>query len=381
MPRKRGHGEGSIIERKSGARRFQAFFSVGDGKRISRCFYTRREARAWLHEMQRRKAEGENLEMRNVTLEEFLKHWLENIVRPSSRITTYEYYNTMCQKHIVPRLGRVRLSELRPQHLQALYGAFQEMPSLASALHRCMHQVLSWAMRMGIVSKNVADMVSSPKYHPKAMKALSESEVERLLLSARDAHDPYYPLWLLAVVTGMRRGELAGLHWEDVDLTRGLISVRHILRYTQQQGLILQEPKTAKGKRIIVISALAVQVLREHYQKEEEKKKQYPDSLALKMVFTNPKGGYLSPFSIDYHFQKALERAGLSPIRFHDLRHTSATLLLKYGVHPKIVQERLGHANISMTLDIYSHVIPSMQEEAALKIEGPFSQKLLNDCA
>jgi integrase len=380
MPKKRGHGEGSIIERKTGARKFQAYFSLGDGKRISKCFYTRKEAREWLGKMRRKKEDGINLEMRNVSLEEFLVHWLENIAKPSLRVPSYECYARMVKLHITPRLGKAKFGDLKPQHLQSLYGTLQDKPSAVSVIHGVMHQVLSWAIRLGLVSRNVADIARPPRYRPKSMKVLSESEVERLLVSAREADDPFYPLWLLAVTTGMRRGEIAGLHWEDVDFARGTISVRHTLQ-TTDSGLVLQEPKTAKGKRLVAISSLVAQTLREHYQREEQKRKIYPDSLALKLVFTNPRGELLHPGTIDYLFRRALARASLPRVRFHDLRHTSATLLLKHGIHPKIVQERLGHANISMTLDTYSHVVPGLQEEAALKIEGSLSKGLLNDCA
>jgi integrase len=180
----------------------------------------------------------------------------------------------------------------------------------------------------------------------------------------------YHPLIHLAVYTGMRRSELLGLRWRDVDLDMATLSITQVMHHLNDGRIIFQEPKSQKGKRQIALSPSAVLALRDHKQQQELGRlltgvPLKPDDL----VFSHPDGSPLLPNSVTHAFIKVIRRAGLNGIRLHDLRHTHATLMLRQGIHPKIVQERLGHATISITLDTYSHVTPGLQQAAALRFE------------
>jgi len=205
------------------------------------------------------------------------------------------------------------------------------------------------------------------------MRALDAEDVNRLLEASKDSI--YYPIFHLAVYTGMRRSELLGLRWRDVDLDMSTLSVIQTLHCLGKGKIVFQEPKSQKGKRQIDLSPTAVIALREHRQKQEVERLMLgsvlvPDDL----VITNFDGTPLLPNSVTHAFIKTVRRLGLHGVRFHDLRHTHATLLLRQGVNIKALQERLGHSTITTTLDIYAHVTPGMQKDAALRFEEALQQ-------
>jgi integrase len=207
---------------------------------------------------------------------------------------------------------------------------------------------------LGLVNKNVAELVDAPSPKSSRPQTLSLEQVKKFLSASRE--DYYYALFALAVSTGMREGELLGLMWEDIDFFSGTIHVQRSLQYLQGKGLVLTEPKTEKSKRSIVVPGFILDALREQKEKTGEN---------TGLVFHTRKNApvYITVFT--RHFKRILKDNGLPLIRFHDLRHTAATLLLSKGVHPKVVQEMLGHARTEYTLDIYSHVMPDIQREAA----------------
>jgi integrase len=220
-------------------------------------------------------------------------------------------------------------------------------------LHKALDQALKW----GLVVRNVSDLVESPKPKRKQFKTWTADEVKRFL-SAVKGHT-YYPIYVLAAYTGLRQGEVLAIHAEDVDLDAGVIHVRHQLTYIRGEGIKITEPKTESSRRPVTLPDSALQVLQEHLKACESKG----------LIFTTRSGRPISARNVVRHFKSVIEREGLPEIRFHDLRHTHATLLLAAGVHPKVVQERLGHSSIALTLDTYSHVIPSLQTEAADQFE------------
>ncbi|HEU5348749.1 MAG TPA: site-specific integrase [Ktedonobacterales bacterium] len=231
-------------------------------------------------------------------------------------------------------------------------------------LHVVLHRAFDAALRLGVVQRSVLDMVEVPRMRHHEMKTLSEEQAQDLLAVAQGERPE--ALYMLALATGMRQGELLALRRRDVDLDGATLQVRASVHYTKG-GYVFDEPKTKYSRRRIALSQVAVEALREH------RTRQLPERLALgpawedlDLVFPNTVGKPIDGVNLlPRNFHPLLERAGLPRMRFHDLRHTAATLLLGRGINPKVVSEMLGHSHVSVTLGIYSHVMPQMQQQAA----------------
>lgn len=367
MGKKRSQHEGTVYQKKN---RWRAEITI-DGVRHRAYFETRKEALDWLAEVRVRAARGLLPEPSRLTVAEYLAFWLENGARPSVRPPTYRQYEQYVRNHIVPVLGSIRLQALKPADIQALYtrkldeGLARRTVQL---VHAILHKALSQAVDWGLLAASPADRVKAPRPQPRpgAVRALSPEEARRFLEAARD-YD-YYPLFVLALTTGMRLGELLGLKWEDVDFEAGAVHVRRGL-YRVRGRWVEGEPKSAAGRRKVILPPLALSVLKEHRVAQlEARLKAGPDWEDSGLVFATAAGRPIHPRSVTRTLKTILGRAGLPDIRFHDLRHTHATLLLKEGVNPRVVQERLGHSQISLTLQTYSHVLPDLQKEAAEKL-------------
>lgn len=297
---------------------------------------------------------------------DYVDRWLvaiESTVRPA----TFRRYGDLLRRHALPVIGGVRLVKLSPLDLQRLYAdriAAGLSPTTVHHLHAVIHRALKQAMRWGLVDRNVSEMTDAPRRTLPDVQTWGAKQAAAVL-AAGDGTD-LAALWRLALLCGMRRGELLGVKWEDIDLDHGTVAVRRTLSRGKGETWELGQPKTASGRRSIALPTSCVAALRKHRARQTE------DRLRLGavwedhgFVFTNSTGGPLHVNSLVGRFGRVVKAAGVPTIRFHDMRHTSATLLLAEGVHPKIVQERLGHADISMTLNRYSHVTPGMQRRAA----------------
>ncbi len=276
----------------------------------------------------------------------------------------------------MPTLGSILLFEIKPQHLQRLYA-----DKLASGLsgrtvqiiHVTLHKALKNAVKTGQLIRNVVDAVDSPKIQRREMRVMSETDLHIFLEYAKDT--PNYALFYTSLFTGMRRAELLALRWSDIDLELCQISVNRSMQYIQAAApgnrISFKEPKTTKSKRSIALSPSTTITLREHQAKQNELRESlgYPALSDSDLVFSHYDGSPLLPSSISHSWMKLVRSCGLPGIRLHDSRHTHASLLLKQGVHPKIVQERLGHGSIQITLDTYSHVAPGLQQAAANKFD------------
>jgi integrase len=369
--KRRGNGEGSIFQRKDG--RWVARITVGydaNGKRNQRTVYgkTKRECQEKLTRLQHQKLDGTLGEQTKLTVAQFLERWLNDSAKPTIRESTHENYESMIRLHINPHIGGVKLSKLTPSHVQGAYAAMEregDSGRVRELSHTVLSRALKQAVKWGMIPRNVCDIVDKPKSTKKEIHPLS-AEQARLFLTEAES-DRLHALHVLAVTTGMRQGELMALHWENTNLEAGTVSVRHTLRCVKGKP-ILSPPKSAKGKRLIELPALAVTALWEH------KRQMLAEGFAsVPWVFCSTVGTPMHRTNlVRSSFRPILKRANLPKIRFHDLRHTAATLLLLEGVHPKVVQEMLGHATISQTMDTYSHVLPSMQKEAAGKIDRLF---------
>jgi integrase len=306
-----------------------------------------------------------------MTLADFLTRWLEDVVRVTVRHSTYCRHKELVRLYISSRLGGISLSRLTPMHIQSLLADLekdQKSPRLRQMVRGTLHAALNRAVKWNLVARNVCDAVEKPRAPRPEMKTWSPAQVTQFLATAQ--RDRLYALYVVALTAGMRLGEILGTSWADVDLKASTLSVRRQL--TQDMNLL--EPKTAAARRLIVLPEVAVAALKQHRGRMFTEGHLSGDGNPQDLVFVDTEGHPLRQSNLlRRSFFPLMKEAGVQRIRFHDLRHTCATLLLTQGVHPKIVQERLGHATISMTLDTYSHVTPTMQQEAAAKLDALFA--------
>lgn len=327
---------------------------------------------------------GTYIEPENMKLGEFLLMWLEDECEPNLAPRSYERYEEIMKKHIIPAMGGIPLQKLKPMHVQTYQskklksGRIDGKPGGLSNKSVRMHmhllsQALKYAVGLQILKNNPCQHVKAPKVKKPKVNYLEEKEVNKLLKHIKQNGKNWdYIFFSLAVHTGMRRGELLGLSWDDIDFKNSKIYIRDTLQRIRGKGLLLKEyPKTESSRRSIDISDKLVKLIKKHKKKQSEERLKYDGEYQdNNMVFGNKNGSYVNPGSMTRRFNRYLEAAKVKKIRFHDLRHTHASLLLKAGEQPKVVQERLGHITIVTTQDLYSHLFPSMQKEAAKKMEN-----------
>jgi integrase len=371
MAKRRGNGEGSVFQRKSDAL-WTACLVLPNGRRKS--FYARsyKEVADKLRTARREIEQGIDLSERRLTLEAFLKKWLESSAKPSVRTKTHEGYESICRVRVIPRIGRVPLDKVSPLDLQGLYADLVKAGLSHRSVHhthRVLHRAFVQAVRWNLIARNPCDGATAPKPERSEMHPLTADQATALLTSTRD--HPSHALYALAVSTGMRIGELMALRWQEVDFEGERLFVRRALQRQRVDGLaktalVFIEPKTARSRRAIKLSQTALAALREHRRRQLEYRLSVgPAWHDQDLVFANETGGPLDPAWQSATFKETLRALGLPVIRFHDLRHTAATLLLARGVHPKVVSEMLGHATITLTLDTYSHLVPVLHDQAA----------------
>jgi integrase len=376
---KRGHGEGSIYQRKDG--RWAASITLENHKRKTFYGKTRKEVQEKLRVALNEQKQGILSTGPQQSMKQFLELWLEEVHKPTIRIGTYKGYRRYLDKHIFPALGHIPVQKLTPQKVQAFYARKQQEGLSAKSvnnIHGMLHKALEHAVRWGLAPRNVCDAVSLPKQTRRDIQPLTQKQARQLLVSAQG--HKLAGLLTLAITTGMREGELLALKWLDINFDARSLHIQHSMGYIPGQGYLEFEPKTSKGRRKIVLPPLVCEALKQHRTRQLE--------ACLKagtrwqdhdLVFCNMYGGYLDPAHLRQRFDKLLKDAGLPDVRFHDLRHSAATILLSMGVPAKVVQEILGHSQISMTMDIYSHVLPDMQQEAMGKMNDLFCHDILDD--
>jgi len=328
---------------------------------------------------------GSYIKPRRITVGEWLQDWLSSYVEIHCSPRTKDSYEAEIHRHILPNLGQIPLSQVQPQHIQNYYaqtltsgrtdGKGGLSPRTVEYHHRILSEALSHAVKMGLIVRNVADAVEPPHPERKRMRTLAVEDVPKFLKSARET--PYYALFCTALFTGMRLGELLGLRWCDVALDLASLSVVQAL-YKRSGVCKMIKPKSSYSRRQIALSPTLVLLLQQHRATQDAQSillgKPFNED---DLVFAHPDGSPSDPGTVTHIFSRVIASAGLSHIRFHDLRHTHATLMLKAGVHPKIVQERLGHGSIALTLDTYSHVVGGLQEAAAQHFDEIFDTEAL----
>ncbi|MGA9996640.1 MAG: site-specific integrase [Pyrinomonadaceae bacterium] len=317
---------------------------------------------------------GTFVESSPLTINDYLSKWLQTAARPRVAERTFDSYSGLISLYINEDLGNRKLSEIRPLHIQKLYADMQGRGLSARTvryLHAILSSALKQAVRWGMLSRNPADLVNLPRQVRKEMHALSPKEATEFLKAA--AQDRWGVLFAFALATGMRPEEYLGLQWKDLDLDKGIVTVRRaIIWRATGGGWNFGEPKTARSRRSIPLPASTLRSLKEHRRiQAEERLKAGADYQQHDLVFATSEGSPLMPRNLKRrHFRPILKTAKLpDDFRLYDLRHSCATLLLSAGENPKVVSERLGHASITLTLDVYSHVLPTMQQAAAERLE------------
>jgi integrase len=366
---RRGNNEGSVTQLSDG--RWQARITLETGERKALYGKTRAGAAAKLTAALYDRDRGLPIASEQQTLGQYLSIWL-NAKRDRIKPRSWRRYEELTRLHITPTLGKIRLSRLTPEDLEQLY-ALKRDEGLSVTTIRYIHvtvrAALTDAERQGTLARNVARLVTPPRPHREEMHVLDGDEVGRLLSAAKG--ERLECLYVLAIHTGARLGELLALRWKDVRLDSASLSVQATLQRTAD-GYVFAPPKSTRSRRQIARTPTAVAALQQH------RVRQAAEQLATGtlwqengLVFSNELGGPLNGISVlRYRFLPVLQRANLPRMRFHDLRHTCATLLLGCGVNPKIVSELLGHSTVAITLDLYSHVLPMMQQAAASAMEA-----------
>lgn len=360
---KRANGEGSIYQRKSDGK-WVGSITLADGKR--KVFYGKKksEVRDKVNDALHQQKQGMFVSAKDQTLKIYLEYWIEEIHKPTIRISTYVKYCKLL-KHIIPELGNIKLQKLTPQQVQAFYSKKLKQglaPKMVNNMHGVLHKALDNAVKWNIVSRNVCDAVSPPRIPRKEQQILNKQQALNLMQHVKE-HRLEANL-MIALTTGIRRGEMLALRWSDIDFEKGSVQIQRTVDYIPHYGYVETEPKTATGRRKIMLASFVVETLKVHrIQQQEDKEKVGEHWIEKDLVFCGLHGDYFNPNYLLRIFKKVLVEAGLPHMRWHDLRHSAATILLSMNIHPKIVQEMLGHSTINMTLDIYSHAIPSMQKD------------------
>ncbi len=338
-------------------------------------FPTKAEAIAAMHGLQAAAASGSFVEPSRRTVAHYLAEWLQAVRPPLVRGGTWRGYELNVRRHLVPRLGGVPLQQLTRATVKA---AYQDLalhgsptgrplnPKTVHNIHLTLRKALRDAVEDRLLSHNSADGAHRLHADRPEMRTWTAEQVSAFLTAVADRDD--FALWRLAATTGMRRGELVGVRRTDIDLEAGTVQVQQ-QRVRGMSGYTYGPPKTARGRRSIPIDSGTIAALRAHLRAQGVIRPAfglgYQDA---GLVFARADGTPLDPDSVSGAFEQIVRRLGLPVIRLHDLRHTHATLALAAGVHPKVVQERLGHSSVTMTLDLYSHSVPGMQADAADRI-------------
>jgi integrase len=355
----------------------------------------KKDAETYLSKTQTAISTGTFVEPSTLTVDSYLNKWLQTAACPRVTERTYTSYEWLLKNYVRPVIGEKRLSDIRPLDIQSLYNRMaspklkeKEDPQpgityglgLSARSVRYTHSVLSSALKQAVrwnmLTRNPCELVELPRHTRREMQAFSPEEAARFLKAA--AEDAHGTVFTFALATGMRPEEYLALKWSDVDLHKGAATVQRALIWRKGGEWYFGEPKTARSRRTVPLPASVLSALQEHKRRQgAERLKTGASYQTNDLVFAMNDGRPILLRTLDrLHFKPTLKRAKLSEsFRLYDLRHSCATLLLAANEHPKVVSERLGHANIILTLDTYSHVLPSMQQAASEKLEGILFKK------
>jgi integrase len=383
--------EGSIFQRKDG--RWVGSLNLGweNGKRKRRHFYaaTAAEVRDQLLKARSDQSQGLPVTTERQTVAKFLEGWLEHTLKNRAKPRSVESFTAIVNRHIVPEIGRIRLDKLTPQQVQALLEKKREpyktknkagkiieknglAPQSIAGIRTVLRSALGQALKWGMVARNVATLIDPPRIPRPQTHAIDVDGARKLLEVARG--ERFEAILVLALTLGLRRGEILGLRWSDVDFEKRTLRVNQAV---QRIGGKLQvtEVKTERSRRVLAIPESAVRVLKTRRAQQAQERllagSQWKDS---DLAFTNVRGGPLEPITLHRDYKRMLKAAKLpTKVRFHDLRRTAASLLLAEGVHLRVIMELLGHSSISLTANTYAHVMPAAMRDVADRMESILS--------
>lgn len=373
MARRRGANEGSIFKRDDG--RWCAVVDLGwrDGKRKRKYVYgaTRQVVAEQLTKLLREKAQGLPVAVDRQTVERFLRDWLENSVKASVRPATYVSYEQVVRTYLIPALGRIPLRQLSPQHVQEMlnrhFAGGCLAPRSVAYIRIVLRAALNQARKWNLVVRNAAELAQPPRLERFRIEPLSPEQARALLESAKG--DRLEALYAVALACGLRMGEVLALSWAGIDLEHGQMTISQALQRQKGRGLVLIDTKTDRSRRTIALPSPLIAALRAHRVRQLQERlvagSRWQDR---GFVFTSSIGSGLEPRSLHRAFKAMLAEAGLPDIRFHDLRHSAASLMLAQGVPLRVVMEVLGHSSIGVTANTYSHVMPSLVRDATEKV-------------
>lgn len=356
----------------------------GKRRQLSRAIHgTKKEAEAELVRLLHERDTGVERPTGHMTVGMYLDRWVDDYVRPSLAPKTLVSYRDVIRAHLVPALGSLELTALRPTHIQSLYtrllasgrrdGSGGLSARSVQRYHQILHAALRQAVRWQLLVRNPADAVEPPRPARRELRMLTAEQARGVMAAADTA--PYGGFVRLALQTGMRRGELLGLRWADVDFDARELHIQQTAQRISGQGIVFRQPKTRLSRRSVALSTDAVASLRHiRRQQAEARLLAGPAYHDRDLVFATGLGTPLEPGNLRRAWLPITRKAGVPGLRIHDLRHAHATLMLGQGVHPKVVSERLGHASIAITLDTYSHVLPGLQAAAAEALDTIFAE-------
>jgi integrase len=367
MAKKRGNNEGTVYKRSDG--RWCAQVSLS-GKRITKYAKTQRECHDFVREITNKIEHGMSFDATQLTLERYMESWLTG-KDLSIRQNTARNYRRYAELDILPVIGKMRLQNIQPAHIRQLYLRMQaegKGSRTIQVVHATLHCALKQSVKDRLIGYNPMDAVERPKVETKEFHIFTESQARTFLEAARG--HPYEALFYLALTTGLRKGELLGLMWEDVDWDKGTLRIERQVQQAYSSSAVLVPTKTRSGRRQIKLGKIGLAMLGAHCQRQEAQKTLAGISWKENgMIFTTSIGTYASQSKVSKEFKQILSENSLPDIRFHDLRHTSISLLLDMGTPVNTVQHRAGHSKASVTTDIYGHVMAHSQDAAAENIE------------
>lgn len=376
---RRAHGSGSVYQRKDGV--WVASIDLGyvSGKRKRKYLYasTQDGVVRKMNENLGRLHRGINIAPDRITVEDYLKQWLEESVRPSVRIRTFESYRSIVDLHLIPSVGRHQLAKLTPRHVQAMLTEKSRAglsPRTVAYIRTVLRIALARAERWELVHRNVAELVDPPKQIRTEVKPWSPDEAQRFLEAVSDHR--LGALFSVALALGLRKGEALGLRWSDIDLDARRLTIAQQLQRTKDLGLIFLPPKTDRSRRTIMLPETTILAINRHRRRQiRDQLKAGARWVNSGLVFTTPIGTPLDPGNVNKLFNQLVADAGLRKQRFHDQRHWCASLLLAQGLPAVMVRDLLGHTQLSTTTDLYGHVIEEQLAATASAMEAVLSRK------